>query len=121
VLVRTGGAPVNVTLLLDPRGQVHAISGVLPTKRLGLDVNYVMQALKAMEISFRAGPILTRPGVIDHIEPTDVDLRWTWVDDDSSLEEQSIDALDRQAPIPAALELREGFLRLKRDTGNHGI
>ena len=117
VLVRTGGAPVTVTLLFDPRGQVHAISGVLPTKRIGLDLAHVVPALNAMEISFRAGPILTRPGVVDHVEPTDADLRWTWVDDDSSLDEQSIEPLDRQAPLPAALELREGFLRLRRGAG----
>src|SRR5207302_499282 len=31
------GEPTVVTMLVDPRGQVHAISGIVPTKRLVLD------------------------------------------------------------------------------------
>lgn len=117
VLVRTGGAPVPVTMLLDPRGQVHAISGVLPTKHLGLDAGHIGGALDAMEISLRAGPILTRPGHVDHVEPSGSELQWNWVDDDGSFDEQPIEPLGRQAPVPASLELRDGFLRLRRAPG----
>lgn len=118
VLVRTGTEPVGVTMLVDPRGQVHAISGVLPTKRLAIDSAQVAPALAALQVSFRAGPILTRPGFVDHVEPTGPDLRWRWVDDDGSPDEQAIEPLRSQSPVPAALELREGFLRLSRGPRN---
>jgi len=114
VVVTGNGAPVGVTMLVEPAGQIHAVSGVLPTKRLALDPAHVASALADLQVSFRAGPILTRPGHIDHVEPSDPELGWRWIDDDASANEVTIEPLHSQAPIPAELELRRGFLRLLR-------
>lgn len=48
-----------LTLLVDPRASVHAISGVLPVKQLDLPARFVDPVLARMEIGFRIGPLLT--------------------------------------------------------------
>ncbi|MCC6433940.1 MAG: hypothetical protein IT196_02835 [Acidimicrobiales bacterium] len=121
VILRADGSTVGVTVLLDPRGQVHAVSGILPTMRLDLDPAITGRALAAMSIAVRSGPLLTRPGHVDHLESNDPDLRWSWADDEASPQLRDVEPLDGHAPIPAALELRDGFLILSptRRTTEH--
>jgi len=54
----TPSESVAVTLLMDPRGSVHAFSGLLPTAALALPPAETASALKAISPSFRYGPIL---------------------------------------------------------------
>ncbi|MFY0256183.1 hypothetical protein ACDQ55_19770 [Chitinophaga sp. 30R24] len=49
-----------ITLLVDPRGSIHATTGILPVKSIQLPTQFVNGPLTAMEITFRVGPILSR-------------------------------------------------------------
>jgi hypothetical protein len=55
---------VNVTLLLDPRAPVHLVGDVLPVAELSLPQRFVTNALAAMSLAVRVGPVLT-----DVLEP----------------------------------------------------
>jgi hypothetical protein len=48
-----------VTILLDPRASMHAITGILPVKVVDVPAQFIEPALSAIEVSFRVGPILT--------------------------------------------------------------
>lgn len=61
--LQLGFAPdtfLYATLLADPRGAVHATTGILPVKQLDIPQQFVDAALANLEISFRMGPLLTR-------------------------------------------------------------
>lgn len=54
--------PQLITMLLDPRAQAHATTGVLPVKALGIPPDQYAPALSAIEITFLSAPILTDLG-----------------------------------------------------------
>lgn len=88
-----------VTMLVDPRGSVHAYSGILPMKSLIIPDEYIDPALKNMNVTFRIGPILTeiQRGMKDKIEDTNQQFErirlpipaekngiWSWIEQDQS-------------------------------------
>jgi hypothetical protein len=98
-----------LTFLLDPRAEVHAFTGLLPVLRTGLPQKFVAEALKTMEYSFRAGPILTAPGAIRIPAPAENKGDWTWVD--KIIGENNLAPSCDRARFPLATpSLREGWL-----------
>ncbi|HVB41894.1 MAG TPA: hypothetical protein VNF47_04210 [Streptosporangiaceae bacterium] len=55
------GEPAYVTLLMDPRAAVHAVSGILPAKAITLPTAFVAGSLASLELTFRIGSLLTHP------------------------------------------------------------
>jgi hypothetical protein len=53
------GASIEVTLLVDPRAAVHAVTGLLPVASVMIPAATVEPALSNLEISFGIGPVLT--------------------------------------------------------------
>ncbi|HEY5752884.1 MAG TPA: hypothetical protein VIT21_07040, partial [Chthoniobacterales bacterium] len=51
--------PLALTMLMDPRGIVHATSGLLPVYKLEIPAAYYADALKRMGVTFRVSPLLT--------------------------------------------------------------
>jgi hypothetical protein len=70
---------VLVTLLVDPRGGVHATSGILPRKRIELMREHVADALDALSLTFRVGPVLTDPETIRMPLPSEISGGWSWI------------------------------------------
>lgn len=52
-------APQAVTMLLDPRAEVHAITGILPVKSLTLPPQFADGPLAALEVAFTVGALPT--------------------------------------------------------------
>ena len=73
----TGSA--TLTMLLDPRGCVHATTSLLPVKRLELPDRFVAPALAAMDVTFRVGPIPIDRGTVRLPRPSQQNGRWTWM------------------------------------------
>jgi len=67
------------TLLIDPRGKVHATCGILPTKAIDLPHSYYSEALKNIEITFLTAPILTDAGKIRLPLPDEPGYAWSWL------------------------------------------
>jgi hypothetical protein len=70
----------RLTMLVDPRGSVHAFSGLLPVVSVGIPDQFVTPALKAISYLFRAGPFLTIPSAVRVPRPAESKGVWTWYD-----------------------------------------
>jgi hypothetical protein len=75
---RAGGDRV-VAMLLDPRGVVHATTGLLPGKSLALPTQAWAPALQRLAVSFRTAPVLATGEVPTLPLPDEPGMRWTWL------------------------------------------
>lgn len=71
--------PQNLTLLLDPRGSIHATTGILPTVRLSLPAHLFEAALAQLAVTFRVGPLLTDPAAVHLPLPLEHQGSWGWI------------------------------------------
>jgi hypothetical protein len=117
-----------VTLLLDPRGDVHAFTGILPTKVVRLPGAYFHDALARMAVTFRTGPVLTDALAITVPGPSELNGTWSWVQrikplpanwtnsdwiNPAGWKTEPIVNADPQARLPdAPARLLEGWLKL---------
>jgi hypothetical protein len=73
------GEPVEVMLLLDPRGCVHASTGVLPVKAIDIPRAHYADALSALVPTLAAHPLLAGAGGPAFALPKLSDGSWSWV------------------------------------------
>jgi hypothetical protein len=77
--LRVQDDPLELTILMDPRGVVHATCGVLPVQQLQIPALYYAAALKQMGVTFRVGPILTDSEQLHAALPKEPGFKWSWV------------------------------------------
>jgi hypothetical protein len=70
------GQAVPLTLLVVPHAVVHATSGLLPRKDIGVRRQWVADGLAQIAPSFRFGPVLVDPRAIRM--PVSAELAGTW-------------------------------------------
>jgi hypothetical protein len=70
---------VTLTLLIDPRGTVHATTGILPTTKLTVPPQFYADALEQMAVTFRIGPLLTDLQAIRMPFPAERNGIWNWI------------------------------------------
>jgi hypothetical protein len=111
-IVRTlNDPPLSLTMLLDPRGKVHATCGILPVKAIDIPPEQYSGALAAIEVVFLSTPVVTRQGTVNIPLPMEEGYTWSWVDHAPG----AIPPLarpDPQATLAGPLEIREGWLKL---------
>lgn len=108
-----------VTMLVDPRAGVHATTGILPTQTLSLPPIFYEQPLAALEVNFRAGPIIVDAEAIRMPRPSEQSGTWSWVQKNATgnsaeaWAEDPITPTADQARLPAMpQELRDGWMKL---------
>jgi hypothetical protein len=74
--------PQILSLLIDPRGSVHATTGILPVKGINIPPDQYAAALQAIEITFLSTPILTDAGKIHLPLPDEAGYQWSWLQQD---------------------------------------
>jgi len=99
--------PMSVSMLIDPRGTIHATCGVLPAKEINIPPDQYTAALQAIELLFLCAPILTDMGKINLPLPTEAGYRWSWAGSAAS-----IGKVNPQATFSARQEILEGWLQL---------
>jgi hypothetical protein len=72
------GQDVPLTVLAAPHSFVHATSGVLPRKEIGMRREWVADGLARIAPTFRFGPVLVDPATVRMPVPTDLPGSWTW-------------------------------------------
>lgn len=82
----------NLTLLVDPRVNVHATTGILPTASLSIPSEFVDPALKQMAFTFRTGPILAARDSIRIPRPAEQHGDWLWLQRTSTNKEDPCEA-----------------------------
>jgi hypothetical protein len=92
IALHTVGRPVNLwhalddpaqiaTLLLDPRGVVHATTGVLPAKSIQIPPHHYAAALAALQVTFLTAPLLTPYGQRSLPLPDEPGHAWSWLEE----------------------------------------
>ncbi|MBK9711339.1 MAG: hypothetical protein IPO81_08420 [Kouleothrix sp.] len=71
--------PQLLTLLVDPRGKVHATCGIAPTKSIDIPPDQYAAALQAIEATFFSAPILTDAGRVNLPLPSEPGYAWSWL------------------------------------------
>jgi hypothetical protein len=73
------GDSFTVTMLVDPHGSVHAITGVVPAKELTIPRDQFVTALHNIEVTFRTGPILTPLAAVNLPLSQEPGYDWSWI------------------------------------------
>lgn len=119
-----GGHAVRVTMLIDPRGQLHAYSGVLPVTSVALPGNLIEDFIRKLKVTFQTGPVVVDPGTFRMPQPAENNAVWTWIqgmNGGAGWSEDNIVDVDDQARMPEGpLQLKEGWLQLSGLEGNSG-
>jgi hypothetical protein len=109
------GQRVRLTLVLDPRGAVHATCGFLPRKKIELMREHVAPALDALAFTFRIGPVLVDPDTIRMPLPAEIAGGWSWVRrvNVTTWKEDPVVRASQDALLPdTPAMLSEGWLKL---------
>lgn len=69
-----------LTLLLDPRGKLHATCGIVPVKELEIPSVHYAQAMSQMEVSFLSAPVLTTDLKMTIPFSAQAGYAWSWVE-----------------------------------------
>lgn len=69
---------VALTLLVEPHCVVHATTGLLPRKEIGMRREWIASALAAISPTFRFGPVLVDPKTIRMPVPNEIHGTWSW-------------------------------------------
>lgn len=114
IAVSCGGASVAATLVLDPRGSVHAYSGILPVASAALPPDDVESFIRQLKVVFRTGPIIADPGTLRTPKPAEDQGVWLWLQavPGGWEQDQIVDADDIARLPDGQLQLREGWLQL---------
>ncbi len=105
-----------VTLLFDPRGGVHATSGVLPVKQITIPPDQFADALQNLEIAFLTTPVLYNNNKPALPIPAEGGSDWSWLQNELTKwsESQNIAPVDDRATMTdPPQEIKEGWLLLK--------
>jgi hypothetical protein len=71
--------PRKLTMLIDPRGEAHICSGVLPMTTLKLPDRYWKNALQNLKLNFEVGPLLFPQNQIQFNLPHQEGYSWNWL------------------------------------------
>lgn len=71
--------PHYVTMLMDPRGEVHATTGILPTKALSIPLPQYADALEAIEVTFEIFPVLSDKDNLHLPLGPETTSSWSWI------------------------------------------
>jgi hypothetical protein len=114
---------VMLTFLMEPHSVVHATTGYLPRKEIGMRREWVAKALARLSPTFRFGPVMVDPKRIRMPVPSEIHGTWSW-DHRADLvrwQEDPVVNSTGDATLPAdPCEAQEGWLRMvppKDDTG----
>jgi hypothetical protein len=71
--------PHTLSILVDPRGTVHACSGLAPVKSIEIPPDQYTDALRAIEVTFLTAPVLTEMGLVRLPLAPEPDFKWSWL------------------------------------------
>jgi len=108
--------PQAVTMLVDPRGLIHATCGILPNRELRLPSENYSQALRAIEVNFLSTPIVCNEGAIAMPLPKEPEYVWHWLslNGENWSETATIESVNTKASFSKPQQIYEGWLQLSR-------
>lgn len=70
---------LTVLMLVDPRADVHATMGILPTKKINIPPDQYMDTLSILEMTFLTTPVLRGISGFNLPVPKEEGYEWSWV------------------------------------------
>lgn len=109
--------PQKLTMLVDPQGSVHAVSGILPAKSIMIPTDQYAEALRKLEVTFLSTPILTERGTTRLPLAAEAGYQWSWLTrrGEAWSETAEIDRIDTRASFPGQQRIVEGWLKLRKE------
>jgi len=74
------GAALTLSMLVDPRGSVHATTGILPTKSIAIPPDQYQDHLASLRVTFRTAPVLTPRDRVELPLPNEPGFSWSWLE-----------------------------------------
>lgn len=71
--------PCNLTFLMDPRGKVHATSGILPVKAINIPPDQYKKPLEKLQVTFLTAPVLSERNALRLSLPDEPGYDWSWL------------------------------------------
>jgi hypothetical protein len=116
ITLQNQGESITVAMVMDPRGVLHAYTGILPVTRAELPAHLIESFIRTMKVTFQTGPIIADPGTLRTPKPAEQHGVWYWIQavpSPTNWEQDTIVDADDNARMPdAQLVLREGWLQL---------
>jgi hypothetical protein len=107
---------VSAALILDPRGSLHAYTGILPVTTAALPGGPVEEFIRSLKVTFYTGPIIAEPGTLRQPLPAEDQGVWRFLERTGPpadwIMDPIVDAADRARLPSDQLQLREGWLEL---------
>jgi hypothetical protein len=113
------GQDVMLTLLMEPHSVVHATTGYLPRKEIGMRREWVAPGLSRLAPVFRFGPVLVDPKLIRMPVAADIRGTWSWSHRTSATtwaDEPVINSTADARIPPDPSQGQEGWLKLTPET-----
>ncbi|HWJ93729.1 MAG TPA: hypothetical protein VNT33_03340, partial [Telluria sp.] len=122
------GAGEKLLMLVDPRAQVHATTGILPTKSIRIPSDMYAATLRALEMTFLTAPVLSGSSALRLPLSNRPGYRWSWVQErmgGGAPRWETLADID-SAPTPGMWTytpqtVRDGWLRLNPDLLAFGL
>ncbi|HEY4940106.1 MAG TPA: hypothetical protein VII56_01655 [Rhizomicrobium sp.] len=114
---------VMLTMLVEPLTSVHATTGLLPCKDIGMRREWVNDGLAKLAPTFRFGPVLVDPQQIRMPLATDLNGAWVWDYRANAVqwkEGNVTNATDNALLAPDPPAAMEGWLRLEPPANSGG-
>ena len=119
--------PQILTMLVDPRGRIHATNGIVPTQVITLSPDEYAQALQKIEVTFLTAPILTDGSDYSlplgqrqvHLSlPKEPGYTWSWLANQKGnwSEVNKFAPTTTQAKFAEPQQICDGWLALKKET-----
>ena len=112
------GRVVRLTMLVEPHASIHATTGYLPRKSIGMRRRWVTPGLARLAPTFRFGPVLVDPNGLRMPVARDIGGTWSWqsrADVGTWTSEPITNATGEAALSPGRVRATEGWLRLVPD------
>ena len=109
------GQQVKLTMLMEPHAVVHATTGYLPRKEIGMRREWVATGLAHLAPVFRFGPVLVDPKTIRMPVASNLHGTWSWSHraDATTWLDQPVTNSTADAQLPANPSAgQEGWLTL---------
>ncbi len=68
------------TFLLDPRGKIHATSGILPVKAIDIPPEQYVHTLSRLEVTFLTAPVISDQRGVRISLPKEEGYSWSWLE-----------------------------------------
>ncbi len=112
------GDPLKLSMLVDPRGSVHAACGFLPVKDIAIPPDQFANVLRSLSVTFLTSPLITPLQSVQYPLPAEAGYGWTWFDRPDAAAWNRVADIQNTSQAAAYQQQRilEGWLKLSPQT-----